>query len=288
LVVADATQDERFARDPYFTDVDVCSLLAVPVFSRGRLRAVLVLENHLIRGAFSPERLDVVKLVAGQLAVSLDNAQLYAELATSRGRIVAATDQARRRIERDLHDGAQQRLVHTVVALKLAQQALGGADGEAAELVSDALENLERGIDEIRELAHGIHPRILSSGGLGPALKAITDRSPIAVRLDLRTDARLGERVEVTAYYVVSEALTNVAKHANASSVEVAVDVIDGDLRLSISDDGVGGADPTRGSGLVGLKDRIEAVGGALTIQSRVGQGTRLLVEIPRTQRAGQ
>jgi GAF domain-containing protein len=116
LVVGDATREDRFARDPYFGHVDGSSLLAVPVASRGTLRAVLLLENGLIGGAFSPDRLDALRLIAGQLAVSLDNAQLFAELAASRGRIVAATDEARRRIERDLHDGAQQRLVHTIVA----------------------------------------------------------------------------------------------------------------------------------------------------------------------------
>ena len=124
LVVADATRDDRFARDPYFADAGCCSLLAMPVLSRGVLRAVLVLENRLIRGAFTAERLDAVKLIAGQLAVSLDNAQLYAELTASRARIVAAGDQARRRIERDLHDGAQQRLVSLALQLRAAQAAV--------------------------------------------------------------------------------------------------------------------------------------------------------------------
>jgi signal transduction histidine kinase len=281
LVVADATRDDRFARDPYFRDADGSSLLAVPVVSRGMLRAVLLLENRLIRGAFSADRLDVVKLIAGQLAVSLDNAQLYAELAASRKRLLAAGDEARRRIERDLHDGAQQRLVHTVVALKLARKALGGAAGGAAELVADALENAERGMEEVRELARGIHPRILSTSGLGAALKAIAGRSPIPVTLDVQADVRLVEHVEVTAYYVISEALTNAVKYSNARSVHLAAVVRDAALRLSISDDGVGGADPSRGSGLVGLKDRVEAVGGSLMVQSPVGEGTRLLVELP-------
>jgi signal transduction histidine kinase len=280
LVVADATGDDRFTRDPYFTDSSYCSLLAVPILRHGTLRAVLMLENRLIRGAFSTERLDAVKLIAGQLAVSLDNTQLYAELASSRARVVAAGDQARRRIGRDLHDGAQQRLVHTIITLKRAQQALR-AGGHVAEFVAEALENAERGLQETRELAHGLHPRILSSGGLAPALDALARRSGIPVTLDLRTDARPPERVEVTAYYVVSEALTNAAKHSNASGVEVTVDTLDGEFRLSVSDDGVGGADLTRGSGLVGLKDRVEAIGGTLTVQSRPGQGTRLDVEVP-------
>jgi signal transduction histidine kinase len=280
LVVADATGDDRFTRDPYFTDSSRCSLLAVPIFRRGTLRAVLVLENRLIRGAFSTERLDAVKLIADQLAVSLDNAQLYAELASSRARIVAAGDEARRRIGRDLHDGAQQRLAHTILTLKLAQQALDDG-GQVAEFVGEALENAERGLDETRELAHGLHPRVLSSGGLAPALDALAGRSAIPVTLDLRTDPRLPERVEVTAYYVVSEALANAAKHSNASVVEVTVETIDGELRLSVKDDGVGGADLTRGSGLVGLQDRVEAIGGTLTVHSRPGQGTRLDVDVP-------
>jgi signal transduction histidine kinase len=241
---------------------------------------VLLLENRLIRGAFSTQRLDAVKLIADQLAVSLDNTQLYAELASSRARIIAAGDQARRRLERDLHDGAQQRIVHTIVTLKLAQQALDDS-GEVAGLVGEALENAERGLDETRELAQGLHPKMLSSGGLAPALEALAGRCGIPVTLDVRTDARLPERVEVTAYYVVSEALTNAAKHSNASVVEVTVDAIDGEFQLSVSDNGVGGVDLTRGSGLVGLKDRVEAIGGTLTVESRPGQGTRLAVVVP-------
>src|SRR4051794_37796654 len=281
LVVSDATRDDRFARDPYFADLECCSLLAVPILSRGALRAVLLLENRLIRGAFTTERLEGVKLVAGQLAVSLDNAQLVAELTTSRARIVAAADQARRRIERDLHDGAQQRLVHAIVTLKLLRNALAGVDGEGPELVDEAIENAERANEELRELARGIHPSILTSGGLGQALPALARRSAIPVTLEVRSDARLPEHVEVTAYFVVSEALTNAAKHAHASSVQVVVDTADGDVRLSISDDGVGGADLTRGSGLVGLKDRVEALGGTLIVHSRPGQGTRLIAAVP-------
>ena len=281
LVVGDATRDDRFARDPYFADVDACSLLAVPVLSRNSLRALLVLENRLIRGAFSGERLDGVKLIAGQLAVSLDNAQVYAELATSRARIAATADETRRRIERNLHDGAQQRLVQTIFTLRLAQQSLDDGNEDVADLVGQALESTQRTSDELRELARGIHPAVLTEGGLAPALKTIAGRSAIPVALDLRTESRLPEPVEVTAFYVVSEALTNVAKHANASAAHVTVETVNGDLRLSISDDGVGGADPTRGSGLVGLKDRVEAIGGTLTVQSRPGQGTRLVIEVP-------
>jgi signal transduction histidine kinase len=143
-----------------------------------------------------------------------------------------------------------------------------------------------RAIREIRELAGGIHPRILSLGGIGPALETITDRSPIPVTVDVHTDGRLPERVEVTAYYVVSEALTNAAKHSGASVVHVMGSTTDSELRLTISDDGAGGADPTRGTGLVGLKDRVEALGGTLTVHSRAGEGTRVLVAVPLTDPA--
>jgi len=136
-------------------------------------------------------------------------------------------------------------------------------------------------LDELREIARGIHPAILAEGGLAAALKTLARRSSVPVELDVRTKGRLPGRVEVTAYYVVSEALTNTAKHANASAVHVCVDPVDGIVRLSVRDDGIGGADPTRGSGLVGLKDRVEATGGTLIVQSRPGEGTRLLVELP-------
>jgi len=140
---------------------------------------------------------------------------------------------------------------------------------------------LTNALDELREYARGIHPAILAECGLAPALKTLARRSPVPVWLDVRTAARLPERVEVAAYYVVSEALTNAAKHANASTVRVDVEAVDGVVRLSVSDDGVGGADPARGSGLVGLRDRVEAVGGTLIVRSRSGVGTSLIAELP-------
>ena len=189
-------------------------------------------------------------------------------------------------MERDLHDGAQQRLVQTILQLKLALRelgALGDTGRRAAQTVEEALDSAERANAEVRELARGMHPRLLSEGGLGPALSALARRSAIPVALDLRTGERLPERIEVTAYYVVSEALTNAAKHSNATAVQVTVYAADGHLRLTVSDDGAGGADPSRGSGLVGLKDRVEATGGRLTLASRPGQGTRLEVELRAT-----
>ncbi|WP_238005413.1 AAA family ATPase [Dactylosporangium sp. AC04546] len=445
LVVADATRDDRFTRDPYFADLTCCSLLAVPILSRGTLRAVLLLENRLIRGAFSTERLDAVKLIAGQLAVSLDNTRLYAqfrriadeqaalrrvatlvardagpelvfatvadevgalfgadgsavirfeadgdatlmggygyehtkpgsrsrpdprsalasvratgrgarhdvdvpnwaglpegarwavaspivvegrvwgaigvgsrrerlpedseqrladftelvataianaesraEVTTSRARVVAAADQARRRIERDLHDGAQQRLVALALQLRAAQAALPPELDTLAAQLDRAVAGARSAVEELREISHGIHPAILTEGGLGPALRSLARRSPIAVDLDLRAVGRLPEQVEVSAYYIVAEALTNAAKHACASSATVTVEVDTARtlLRVAVQDDGVGGADFALGTGLVGLKDRVEALGGRIVLHSPRGTGTSLCAELPLT-----
>ena len=215
------------------------------------------------------------------VATAVANAETGAELAASRRRIVTAADEARREIERDLHDGAQQRLVHAIIMLKLAQRAFREEDGNAESLVGEALEQAERAIDDMRELARGIHPRILSSGGLGPALETLARRSPVPATVVTQTDARLPEPVEVTAYYVASEALTNAAKHASASEVRITVGADDRWLVLTIRDDGVGHADRSKGSGLVGLDDRLAALGGALTVHSEPGAGTVLTAQIP-------
>ncbi|WP_343977501.1 AAA family ATPase [Pseudonocardia aurantiaca] len=453
LVVGDATRDDRFARDPYFTDVDCCSLLALPILNRGTLRAVLLLENRLIRGAFTTERLDGVKLIAGQLAVSLDNAQLYAEfrriadeqaalrrvatlvargvrpdlvfaavaeevgalfgadaaaivrfepdgettamggygfehrepgsrgtpdphlamasvqatgraarrdldaptsaslheatpeavrsavaspiavegrlwgamvvgsrrdrlppdteqrlaeftelvataiantesraeLTTSRARIVAAADQTRRRTERDLHDGAQQRLVSLALQLRAARAAVPPELDALAAKLDELAAEATGALDELREIARGIHPAILAEGGLRPALRTLARRSPIPVDLDMRAEGRLNEHVEVSAYYVVAEALTNAAKHARASAVTVTVeaDAADAALHVVVRDNGDGGADFTRGTGLVGLKDRVEALGGRILLDSPRGAGTSLRVDLPLTATNG-
>jgi predicted ATPase/signal transduction histidine kinase len=283
LVAVDAAADDRFARDPYFADVGYCSLLAVPVVSRDALRAVLVAENRLIRGAFTAERLDAVRLIAGQLAVSLDNAQLYAELAASRARIVAAGDQARHRIERDLHDGAQQQLVSLVLGLRAAQAAVPPDLGELAAELGSLATGLSDALQELRETARGIHPAVLASGGLGGALKMLARRCQVPVDLDVRASGRLPEQVEVSAYYVVAEALTNAARHARASVITVTAYTADSVLRVTVRDDGVGGADFTRGTGLVGLKDRVEALGGRILVDSPRGVGTTLRVDLPLT-----
>ncbi len=215
------------------------------------------------------------------VATAIANAQAQAELAASRARIVATADQTRRRIERDLHDGAQQRLVSLALRLGGVAAAVPPDLAEVHEELASVGEELNGVLDELRELSRGIHPAILSEGGLGPALKALARRSVVPVELEVDVGGRLPERIEVTAYYVAAEALTNVAKHARASRVRVEVGADDGRVRLAIRDDGAGGADPARGSGLVGLKDRVEATGGTLRVQSHPGQGTSLLVELP-------
>ena len=454
LVAGDATRDDRFSRDPYFTDADCCSLLAVPIFSRGALRAVLLLENRLIRAAFTTGRLDAVNLIAAQLAVSLDNTQLYAdyrriageqaalrrvatlvaraapprevfaavaeevgrlltadyailvhygppdtlevtgtwtstgapsptpvggrlplgghnvttlvwetgqptridyddaisgaigqvatgdwglrssvgvpvsvedrlwgcmvvaftrpellpgdtetrlagftelvataianagaqaEVTASRARIVAAADHARQRIERDLHDGAQQRLVTLALQLRAAQAAVPPQSRELAAELDRAAAAAAGTLDELRDLARGIHPAILAKGGLRPALKTLARRSPVPVNLQLRADRRLPEPVETSAYYIVAEALTNAAKHARASAVSVEAEIAGDHLRVTVRDDGIGGANLADGTGLAGLKDRVEALGGRIVLHSPRGAGTSLRAEIPLT-----
>jgi signal transduction histidine kinase len=215
------------------------------------------------------------------VATAIANAEAKAELAASRARIVATADQTRRRIERDLHDGAQQRLVSLALRLRTASAAIPGELEDVLQELAGVGAELDAVLVDLRELSRGIHPAILSEGGLGPALRTLARRSSVPVQLQVGTQGRLPERVEVTAYYVAAEALTNVTKHAGASVVQVQVDREDGLVRLAIRDDGVGGADPARGSGLVGLKDRVEATGGTLRVQSYPGEGTSLLVELP-------
>ncbi|WUU98827.1 AAA family ATPase [Actinoallomurus sp. NBC_01490] len=447
LIVDDATRDDRFARDPYFSDVTFCSLLAVPILSRGTLHAVLLLENRLIRSAFTVERLDAVRLIAGQLAVSLDNAHLYAEfrriadeqaalrrvatlvargvapesmltavaeeiatllgaddtavvrfepdgettvmgghgfwrsvsgergrldprsamasvqetgraarhdlqdlrwageitsegprhavagpivvegrvwgaigvgsgreplppdteqrladftelvataianaasrneLTNSRMRIVAAADQARRRIERDLHDGAQQRLVSLTLRIRAAQAAAPPHLTELLTELDDLAAEATDALDQLREISRGIHPAILAKGDLAAALRTLARRSPIPVQLTVRTKGRLPEHVDVSVYYLVAEALTNAAKHAHASLITVTIetDTTGTVLHVTVRDDGVGGADFSRGTGLLGLKDRVEALGGRIRLDSPRGTGTNLRAELPLT-----
>ena len=207
--------------------------------------------------------------------------RLAADLTASRRRIVAAGDETRRRIERNLHDGVQQRLV--TVSLKL-----GGVRDRVPDSLPAIRDDLDRlagvlteTLEEIRDLARGVHPAILVEAGLGAALDGLARRSALPVRLHLHTGGRLPAESEATAYYVVSEAFANAVKHARASAVDIGVDIIEGMLTVRVSDDGAGGADASRGSGLTGIRDRVEAVGGTLAVHSPPGSGTVLTARLP-------
>jgi signal transduction histidine kinase len=213
------------------------------------------------------------------VAAAISNVQARSDLAASRVRIVAAADEERRRVVRDLHDGAQQRLVHTVVTLTLAQRALHASDDEAASLVGEALEHAQQGNTELRELAHGILPAALTNGGLKAGIDAVLKRLDLPVRLDVPAD-RFPPEIEASAYFIVAEALTNVVKHAHAEHAEVRASVEDRTLRVEIRDDGIGGADPD-GHGLLGMGDRVTALGGRLDIDSPPGGGTVLAAMLP-------
>ncbi|MFD1517632.1 sensor histidine kinase [Pseudonocardia yunnanensis] len=215
------------------------------------------------------------------VGTAIANAQARADLTASRARVVATTDDIRRRIERDLHDGTQQRLVSLVLELRNAQADIPDTQPELRTELADIADGLVAALDDLREISRGIHPALLATSGLGPALKMLARRSPLLVELDINLDGRLPEHVEVAAYYVVAEALTNAAKHAQPTAIWVAADVVDGRLRLSVCDDGIGGADPSKGSGLTGLTDRVEALGGTITVHSPPGEGTAMHVWLP-------
>jgi signal transduction histidine kinase len=213
------------------------------------------------------------------VATAVANAQNRAELIASRARIVAATDAARRRIERDLHDGVEQRLL--ALALRLRSAAALHESDEIRTEIADVASELMSVINELQEISRGIHPAVLSRAGLRSALRTLGRHSAIPVDMDVRIEGRLPGPVEVGAYYAVSETLTNAVKHARASVVEVDAEASDGTLRVCVRDDGVGGADPGLGSGLVGLKDRIEALGGTFSMRSPAGGGTTVTCELP-------
>ena len=255
------------------------SAVASPIHVSGRLWGAIVALSR--RGPFpggTEQRIaDFTELAATAIA----NTESRAELVASRARIVAAFDRARRVLERDLHDGVQQRLVSLALTLRGVQKRVPAGLPELDAALSQAAEGLAGVLAELQEISRGIHPAILSQGGLAPALKALARRAAVPVELAIRVGGRLPEPVEVAAYYVVAEALANVAKHARASVAYVDADTGDGALHLRVRDDGVGGADPVRGSGLIGLNDRVEALGGTVRIDSPAGKGTSLLVTLP-------
>jgi signal transduction histidine kinase len=256
------------------------SSVGVPVSAESRLWGCIVVAfagQGLLPADTEARLASFTELVATAIA----NAESRSELAASRRRIVAASDQARRRIERDLHDGTQQRLVSLGLAARTAETDVSAGRDDLRAYLSRIAAGLADAVAELQELSRGIHPAILSERGLGPALRTLARRSAVPVDLDVTTDARFPEPIEIAAYYVASAALANAMKHARASRVEVSVTARH-DRLLSIRDDGVGGADPVRGSGLAGLTDRVEALGGSIHLHSPAGAGTHVTVDLPR------
>jgi len=266
-----------FVRD----ELGIGSSVASPILDEGRLWGVLFLHSKLGRQPFTPDTESRLTGFTELVATAIANAENLAALAASRARIVAAADDTRRRIERDLHDRIQQQLASLMLDLRTVQASVPARFGELHGKLSPIAERLASVSDQVRAISHGVHPAILSKSGLESALKSLALQSVMPVELHLRAGRRLPEHVEVAAYYAVSEALTNAAKHAHASAVHVELDTPGPILQLAIRDDGIGGADPANGSGLVGLSDRIEALGGTLEVSSPAGSGTTLLIEIP-------
>jgi signal transduction histidine kinase len=253
---------------------------SVPVRDGEELLGALAITKR--RGdRVTPAESKLLDDIASQAALVLRNLRLVEELRASRERIVRAQDEERRRVERNLHDGAQQRLVALSLLLGRARAAEQGSNSMAGEVLATAEGELRAALSELRELAQGIHPTILVTGGLEPALRSLADRSPIPIEMEISLAGRPAAQAEAAAYYIVSEALTNVAKHARASSARVSVSAEERSLVIVVSDDGVGGAEPAPGGGLQGLEDRTAAIGGRISIRSPAGGGTRLVAEIP-------
>jgi signal transduction histidine kinase/uncharacterized protein YoaH (UPF0181 family) len=266
-------------------EVGITSTTAVPIIVEGRVRAALVSSNvaATTRTAVEARLAQFAELAA----VAIANAETQAKLTASRARVVATADETRRRLQRDVHDGAQQRLVHAVIALKMARNTVE-VDSAASGFVEEALTNVERASSELRDIVHGILPRSLTHGGLRIGLESLVGGVTLPVDVRVTTPPRLPTAVETTAYFIVAELLTNAVKHSRARKASVSVD-LDGDtLVIEIRDDGVGGADATRGTGLTGLLDRVDAANGSLTIISAPGEGTAVHAELPVDIRGDQ
>jgi signal transduction histidine kinase len=261
-----------------FERLGVASLVASPIIVDGRFWGAVIVPSRTELPADTEERLQKFTDLVG---IAIANADGKSKLAASRRRIVTTSDETRRRIERNLHDGTQQRLVSLGLAVRAAEANVRPDRQDLRDELSRVARGLAEAVEDLQEISRGIHPAVLSKGGLGAALRSLAAVSPIAVDLEIETDARLAEAVEVAAYYVASEALANAAKHSDATRIDVSLEQRDGRIVLSIRDDGVGGADPARGSGLVGLTDRVEALGGSITVESRPGEGTEIEAQLP-------
>jgi signal transduction histidine kinase len=253
------------------------AVIGDPIFVDGRLWGLVMVTTS--RPGALPG--DAEERIAGFTELVATAAQRRGEMIASRKRIVAAGDQTRRRIERNLHDGAQQQIVTLALTLRAAWRGIPGDLTQTRAEVRRVEEGLKSVLDELREISHGLHPAVLSEHGLGPAMKSLARRAAMPVNLDLQLAGRLPEQVEAGAYYLVSEALANTAKHANASAAEVRLSIDHGVLVVHVRDDGDGGADPAKGSGITGMRDRVEALGGRVVLRSPLGEGTSVLAEFP-------
>jgi signal transduction histidine kinase len=260
-------------------EVGLRSVAAAPITVDGAVWGLVTIAST--DGPLPDQAEDRLAEFTELLGTAIANTQSRTELSASRSRIVAAADETRRRLERDLHDGIQQRLVSLALKARTIETMTPRPAHQIQGELSLLADGLGTALDELREISRGIHPAILSEAGLGPALKALARRSAVPVEVDLSLSSRPAEHLQVAGYYVASEALTNTAKHAQASVITMRVDGCDGALTLSIRDDGIGGADPSRGSGIIGLKDRVEALGGTISVLSPPGHGTTLHVHLP-------
>jgi signal transduction histidine kinase len=257
------------------------SSVGCPIVVDGRLWGVIAASSKSA-APFPPDTESQIAEFTELVGTAIANTDARTEVAASRARIVAATDDERRRVVRDLHDGAQQRLVHTTIMLKLAHRALRNEQEDLPALLTEALDHAQRATNELRELAHGILPDVLTQGGLRAGVDALASRMPVPVQNAVAV-GRLPAAVEATAYFVVAEALTNVAKHARARGATVTARVEDGTLRVQVRDDGSGGARPD-GSGLLGLADRLAALDGRLRVDSPPDGGTLVAADLPIPQ----
>jgi len=262
-------------------EVGIRSAVGAPIVVAGRLwGAVIAADGRAYHLALDAEQR--ISTFAQLITDALANTDAREQLAASRARILKAGDEERRRLGRDLHDGAQQQLVSAVISLQLAQKRWQDR-GRARQLVDDALEHAQAAIGDLRELAAGIHPSVLTDRGLHAALETLGSRAPVPVELVAQLPDRLPMSVETTAYFLVAEALTNVGKYARASRASVTVRVAGDELEIEVLDDGVGGANPAAGSGLRGLADRVAALQGTLDVTSPPGRGTRIHARIALT-----
>jgi len=253
--------------------------VVTPIVVNGRLWGALGITSAA--GVLPAETEGRMQAFTELIGTAIGNTDSRAQLLASRARVVAAADDARRRIERDLHDGTQQQLVALALELRAVEAEIPIERSDLKAALGRVAAGLGRATDDLQTISRGIHPAILSRGGIGPALRSLVRRAGVPVKLCVNGTERLPERVEVAAYYIVSEGLSNAAKHAGASAVHVDLTARQAVVEVTIRDDGVGGADPDRGSGLVGLRDRVEALGGTIEIISPAGQGTCLLARLP-------